>query len=202
MTFYIPQYKAFCGAEVVSTPCTTSTPARGAKVRDALEVEGYIDEAITPPGQDAEVYFGSHHWPVWGKERINSFLKSQRDTYKFIHDQTLRLANAGYTPKEIRRTQAALHAGEELLPTATTTAPSATTPKRFIRPISAGMTATRPTSIHCRPPKQAPLYVEAIGGADKVLGIAQQSYDKGQYRWTAELLNHLVFAQPDNPGGP
>ena len=73
---------------------------RGAKVRDALKWSGYIDEIIRIFG-DAEVYFGSHHWPIWGNERIIDFLEKQRDTYKYINDQTLRLALNGYTPREI-----------------------------------------------------------------------------------------------------
>ena len=198
MTFYIPQYKAFCGAEVVSHTLHNLYTLRGAKVRDALKWSGYIDEAITLFGQDAEVYFGSHHWPVWGKERINSFLKSQRDTYKFIHDQTLRLANAGYTPKEISAelklpsTLEKNFANRDYYGTVSHNA-------KAVYQAYFGWYDGNPANLNPLPPAEAgAAYVEAIGGADKVLGIAQQSYDKGQYRWTAELLNHLVFAQPDN----
>lgn len=198
MTFYIPQYKAFCGAEVVSHTLHNLYTLRGAKVRDALKWSGYIDEAITLFGQDAEVYFGSHHWPVWGKERINSFLKSQRDTYKFIHDQTLRLANAGYTPKEISAelklpsTLEKNFANRDYYGTVSHNA-------KAVYQAYFGWYDGNPANLNPLPPAEAgAAYVEAIGGADKVLGIAQQSYDKSQYRWTAELLNHLVFAQPDN----
>ena len=104
MTFYIPQLKAFGGAEVVSHTLHNLYTLRGAKVRDALKWSGYIDEAITLFGQEAEVYFGSHHWPIWGKQRINDFLKSQRDSYKYIHDQTLRQIAAGKGPREAAET--------------------------------------------------------------------------------------------------
>jgi len=198
MTFYIPQYKAFCGAEVVSHTMHNLYTLRGAKVRDALKWSDYIDEAIGLFGQDAEVYFGSHHWPVWGKERINSFLKSQRDTYKFIHDQTLRMANSGATPKEI--------AAELKLPS--------TLEKNFsnrgyygtlshnakaVYQLYFGWYDGNPANLDPLPPAEAgAAYVEAIGGADQLLEIAQQAFDKGNYRWSAELLNHLVFAEPKN----
>jgi len=171
---------------------------RGAKVRDALKWSGYIDEAIGLFGQQADVYFGSHHWPIWGKERINSFLKSQRDTYKFIHDQTLRMANSGATPREI---------AEELkLPS---TLEKNFSNRGYYGTLSHNSKAVyqayfgwydgNPANLDPLPPAEAgAAYVEAIGGADKVLEIAQQSFDKGQYRWTAELLNNLVFAQPEN----
>lgn len=198
MTFYIPQFKAFGGAEVVSHTLHNLYTLRGAKVRDALKWSGYIDEAITLFGQDAEVYFGSHHWPIWGKQRINDFLKSQRDSYKYIHDQTLRMANAGYTPKEIAEelklpsTLAKNFANRDYYGTVSHNA-------KAVYQAYFGWYDGNPANLNPLPPAEAgAAYVEAIGGADKVLGIAQQSYDKGQYRWTAELLNHLVFAQPDN----
>ena len=197
-TFSVPALKAYGGAELMSHTLHNLYTLRGAKVRDALKWSGYIDEAITLFGQDAEVYFGSHHWPVWGKERINSFLKSQRDTYKFIHDQTLRLANAGYTPKEISAelklpsTLEKNFANRDYYGTVSHNA-------KAVYQAYFGWYDGNPANLNPLPPAEAgAAYVEAIGGADKVLGIAQQSYDKGQYRWTAELLNHLVFAQPDN----
>jgi len=91
LTFYLPDLKTFCGAEVVSHNMHNLYTLRGAKVRDALKWSGYIDEVLAVFG-DAEVYFGSHHWPIWGNERIVDFLEKQRDTYKYINDQTLRLA--------------------------------------------------------------------------------------------------------------
>lgn len=198
MTFYIPQFKAFGGAEVVSHNLHNLYTLRGAKVRDALKWSGYIDEAITLFGQEAEVYFGSHHWPIWGNARINDFLKSQRDSYKYIHDQTLRMVNAGYTPKEIAAelklpsTLAKNFANRDYYGTVSHNA-------KAVYQAYFGWYDGNPANLNPLPPAEAgAAYVEAIGGADKVLGIAQQSYDKGQYRWTAELLNHLVFAQPDN----
>jgi len=100
MTFYLPERRALCGAEIVSRTQHNLYTLRGAKVRDALGWSGYIDQAIHLFG-DAEVLFASHGWPTWGSANIVEHLKKQRDTYKFIHDQTLRLASSGATPKEI-----------------------------------------------------------------------------------------------------
>jgi len=100
MTFYLPDSKTFCGAEVVSHTMHNLYTLRGAKVRDAIKWSGYIDEVIEL-FPDVEVYFGSHHWPIWGHDRIVDFLEKQRDTYKYINDQTLRLALHGATAREI-----------------------------------------------------------------------------------------------------
>ena len=100
LTFYLPEAKAFCGAEIVSHTLHNLYTLRGAKVRDALRWSGYIDEALGLFG-DAEVVFVSHHWPVWGNVRAMTWLRQQRDTYRYLHDQSLRLANAGLTPQEI-----------------------------------------------------------------------------------------------------
>lgn len=101
MMFYFPQFKAFCQAEDISHTLHNLYTLRGAKVRNGQKWSEYIDLAIQKWGGDVEVSFGSHHWPTWGKDTINAYWKSQRDLYRFIHDQTLRLANNGYTPLEI-----------------------------------------------------------------------------------------------------
>ena len=101
--FEIPELKAFCGAEMLSHTLHNLYTLRGAKVRDALKWADYIDRSLAYV-QDADVVFNQHHWPVWGRERIVDFMVKQRDTYRFIHDQTLRLANQGATPREIAET--------------------------------------------------------------------------------------------------
>jgi alkyl sulfatase BDS1-like metallo-beta-lactamase superfamily hydrolase len=197
LTFYLPQHKAFCGAEVVSRTMHNLYTLRGAQVRDARKWSHYIDEAmhLFP---DTEVYFASHHWPMWGNAAIMDFLKKQRDGYRFIHDQTLRLAAQGYTPKEI---------AEQLeMPTALRSSfpnrgyygtlkhnAKAVYQKYF------GWYDGNPANLDPLPPTEAAQrYIDMMGGADVILSKAQADFDKGEYRWVAELLNHLVFAQPDN----
>lgn len=194
-TFYLPQHQAFCGAEMVSQTMHNLYTLRGAKVRDALGWSRYIDEAARL-FQDAEVYFGTHHWPVWGRERVQGFLGNQRDLYKFIHDQTLRLANRGYTPGEI---------AEQLqLPQGLRAEFSARgyygTLKQNIRAVYQfyfGWYDGNPAHLDPLPRSSAARrYVELAGGAEAMRNKAVAAMDLGEYRWAAELLNHLVFFDP------
>lgn len=197
LTFYLPDLKAFCGAEVVSHNMHNLYTLRGAQVRDAIKWSGYIDEIIALFGK-AEVYFGSHHWPIWGNDRIIEFLEGQRDTYKYIHDQTLRLALEGYTPQEIAEQL-------ELPESLRTSFPNRGyygTVKHNAKAVYQryfGWYDGNPANLDPLPPTEAGArYVELAGGAANLLKNAQAAYDKGEYRWVAELVNHLVFADPDN----
>jgi alkyl sulfatase BDS1-like metallo-beta-lactamase superfamily hydrolase len=197
LTFYLPDLKAWCGAEIVSNTMHNLYTLRGAKVRDARKWSGYIDEAARLFG-DMEVVFTSHHWPVWGNERALEFLRSQRDTYSYIHDQTLRLANQGYGPREI---------AEQLdLPS--------TLRDRFsnrgyygtvrhnakaVYQAYFGWYDANPANLDPLPPAEAAAkYVAAMGGAAKVRELAAAAHEAGDDRWAATLLNHAVFADPDD----
>jgi alkyl sulfatase BDS1-like metallo-beta-lactamase superfamily hydrolase len=168
---------------------------RGAKVRNARKWSGYIDDAAARFG-DMEVVFASHHWPVRGNARALDYLRAQRDTYRYIHDQTLRLANQGYTAQEI---------AEQLeLP--------ATLRNRFanrgyygtvrhnakaVYQAYFGWYDANPANLDPLPPEAAAArYVAAMGGAGRVLELAQAAHDAGDDRWAATLLNHAVFANP------
>jgi alkyl sulfatase BDS1-like metallo-beta-lactamase superfamily hydrolase len=197
MTFYLPDLKTFCGAEVVSHTMHNLYTLRGAKVRDAIKWSGYIDEVIEL-FPDVEVYFGSHHWPIWGHDRIIDFLEKQRDTYKYINDQTLRLALHGATPREI---------AEELELPESLRASFANrgyygTLKHNVKAVYQryfGWYDSNPANLDPLPPAEAGAkYVELAGGAASLLEKAQAAYDQGEYRWVAEVVNHLVFAEPNN----
>jgi alkyl sulfatase BDS1-like metallo-beta-lactamase superfamily hydrolase len=197
LTFYLPELQAFCGAEIVSHTMHNLYTLRGAKVRDALKWSSYIDEAIDLFGE-AEVMFASHHWPMWGNERIVDYLKKQRDTYKFIHDQTLRLANQGRTSREI---------AEELeLPESLRTSfPNRGyygTVRHNAKAVYQGYFGWydgNPANLDPLPPEdEGKRYVKAMGGADAVMAEAERGFGAGEYRWVATLLDHLVFAQPDH----
>jgi len=197
LTFYLPAVKAFCGAEVVSRTLHNLYTLRGAKVRDALKWSGYIDEAIGMFG-DLDVVFGSHHWPTFGNERALAYLKQQRDAYKYIHDQTLRMANAGLGPREIAEqlelpsTLRNVFANRDYYGTVSHNA-------KAVYQNYFGWYDGNPANLDPLPPvEEAVHYVEAMGGADAVLRRAGESYDRGEYRWAATLLNHLVFAEPAN----
>jgi len=196
-TFYLPEHKAFFGAELLSRNMHNLYTLRGAKVRDALAWSGFIDEARTLFA-DADIYFASHHWPIWGRQRIADFMEVQSDTYKYIHDQTLRLAYHGYTPIEIIEE---LRLPESLQKTFSNRGYYGTLRhnSRAVYQGYFGWYDGNPANLNPLAPVAAGKnYVAAMGGADKVLKIAEASFDKGDYRWVAQLLNHLVFAQPDN----
>ena len=197
LTFYLPEKKAFCGAEVVSRNMHNIYTLRGAKVRDALKWSGYIDEAITLFG-DADIYFGCHHWPIWGNERIMDFLKKQRDLYKYTHDQTVRLANAGYTPREISEKMKLPPALDNLFSNRGYYGTLKHNSKAVYQAYF-GWYDGNPANLDPLPPEASAVrYVEYMGGAEQVLAKAQSAFEDGDYRWVAEVLNHLVFAEPNN----
>ena len=206
-TFYLPEQKAFCGAELVSRNMHNIYTLRGAKVRDARLWSSFIDEAKTL-FSDADVYFGSHHWPLWGQENIQEFLAVQRDTYKFIHDQTVRLMNRGSTPREI--------ADQLSLPPELNQAfhnqgyyGTVSHNAKAVYQHYLGWFTANPAQLNPLPESEsARRYVQMMGGADKVLEKALQEFEaasdmsategRDTYRWLAELLNHVVFAEPAN----
>ena len=196
-TFYLPKYKALAGAELVSRNMHNLYTLRGAKVRDALQWSNYIEEARNKFG-DAEYYFASHHWPMWGKENIQTFLKQQRDMYKFIHDQSLRRINKGMTPGEIAEdiklppSLASEFSNREYYGTVKHNA-------RAVYQNYIGWYDSNPAHLDPLPdPQRAAAYVKLAGGSQNVMAQAQSSFDAGNYRWAAEILNHLVFDDPDN----
>lgn len=197
LAFYLPDRKALCAAELVSHVLHNLYTLRGAKVRDALKWSGYIDELLTT-FPDAEMVFGGHSWPVWGNERVVSLLEGQRDTYRYIHDQTLRLANAGYTPSEIAETIAL----PETLASRFSNRDYYGTVRHNAKAVYQfyfGWFDGNPAHLNPLPPVEAATrYVEAMGGADRVLEQARRAADAGEYRWAATLLDHLVFAEPSN----
>lgn len=197
LTFYLPKQKAFCGAELVSRNMHNIYTLRGTKVRDARIWSHYIDEAMQR-FSNSQVYFGSHHWPLWGNENFLDFMARQRDTYKYIHDQTLRLAAKGLTPKEISETIVLPESLRQSFPNrgyyGTLKHNAKAVYQRYF-----GWYDGNPANLDPLPPTDAAKrYVEMMGGADEIVDKAQEDFEEGNYRWVAELLNHVVFAEPDN----
>ena len=197
MMIYLPQWNALCGAENVSRTQHNLYTLRGAKVRDALRWSNYIHEAIGLFGE-AELLFSSHHWPTWGNEAVVDYLKKQRDLYKYIHDQTLRLANQGRTPKEIAEE---IRLPDSLARTFGNRGYYGTVRhnSKAVYQFYFGWFDGNPANLDPLPPEEAgPRYVEFMGGAGAVLDKSRAAYARGEYRFVAEVLNHLVFAEPDN----
>jgi len=197
LAFYLPDRKAYCGAEIVSHTLHNVLTLRGAKVRDALKWSGYIDEAIRLFG-GAEVVFASHHWPVWGNARVIEYLEGQRDTYRYIHDQTLRLASAGLTPQEIAEE---LELPESLARSFANRGYYGTVRHnaKAVYQMYFGWYDGNPAHLDPLPPSESGAkYVEAMGGPVELKRKAREAFESGDYRWAATLLDHLVFAEPED----
>jgi alkyl sulfatase BDS1-like metallo-beta-lactamase superfamily hydrolase len=198
MNFFFPKFGALCMAENCSCHLHNLYTPRGAQVRDAKAWSFHIDEALDLFGAETRVLFASHHWPRWGGEAAAGFLRKQRDLYKYIHDQSLRLANHGLTPLEI--------AEEIALPPnlaaewytrdyyGTLNHNAKAVYQRYL-----GWFDGNPANLHKHPPEAAGRrYVDLAGGAEALLAKARLAFEAGDYRWVAEVVNHLVFADPAN----
>jgi alkyl sulfatase BDS1-like metallo-beta-lactamase superfamily hydrolase len=196
--FYLPQFKALCMSEITSHHLHNVYTPRGAQIRDALAWADQINTSIELFGDKLEVQFATHHWPTWGREAVTDYLEKQRDLYKYIHNETLRLANHGYTKEEI--------AEEITLPESLACDFSC---RGYYGTVSHNSKAVyvkylgyfdgNPAHLNPLPPvESAGRYVEYMGGAEAVIHKARCSFDEGDYRWVAEVLNHVVFAEPDH----
>jgi alkyl sulfatase BDS1-like metallo-beta-lactamase superfamily hydrolase len=196
--FFLPQFRALCMSEITSHHLHNIYTPRGAQVRDALAWSDQINESIELFGDQLEVQFGSHHWPVWGREEVIDYLRQQRDLYKYIHDQTLRLANHGYTKEEIAEQ---LRLPESLARNFSNRdyygTVSHNTKAVYVKYL--GYFDGNPANLNPLPPVEAATrYVEYMGGADAVIIKARNAFDQGDYRWAAQVMNHVVLSDPDN----
>jgi alkyl sulfatase BDS1-like metallo-beta-lactamase superfamily hydrolase len=198
MNFYLPDYKALCMAENTTRTMHNLYTLRGAQVRDAQAWSKDITETIKLFGDKTNVIFASHGWPTWGQQQAIDYLEKQGDVYKYIHDQTLRLANEGFTMNEI--------ADMVQLP------PSLENEwydRGYYGTVSHNVKAVyqkylgwydgNPAHLNPLPPvEESKKMVEYMGGEDAIIKKAQQDYDNGNYRWVAEVMNYVVFADPTN----
>lgn len=198
MVFYFPQFKALCMSEITSHHLHNVYTPRGAQVRDALAWSEQINESLDLFGDRLEVQFASHHWPIWGRENVAEFLSKQRDTYKYIHDQTLRLANHGYNPEEIAEQ---MRLPESLAREFYNRDYYGTVyhNSRAVYVKYLGYFDGNPTSWYPLPPvERGKRYIDYMGGAAAVVSKARQSFDEGDYRWVVEVLQHVVMTNPDH----
>ncbi|MGW1586993.1 alkyl/aryl-sulfatase [Streptomyces sp. NPDC002386] len=198
MLIYLPDFKALCAAEDATHNLHNLLTLRGAVVRDPHAWSHYLTETIDLFGDDVDVVFASHHWPTWGNERVLKFLGNQRDLYGYLHDQTLRMLNKGLTGPEI--------AEAITLPPVLESAWNA---RGYYGSVSHNVKAIyqrylgwfdgNPAHLWEHPPvEKAKRYLELGGGSDAVVARAREAFDAGDFRWAAELGNHVVFAQPDH----
>lgn len=198
MLFFLPEFKALAAAEDATHTMHNLYTLRGAKVRDARAWASYLNEAIEMFGSQTEVVFAQHHWPKWGNARVIDFIEKQRDMYKYIHDQSLRLANQGFNMVEI---------GEMIKMPASLAKEwynrgyygSLNHNAKSVYNFYLGWFDGNPSTLHPLPRVEASKKeIEYMGGAAAVLGKAKKDFDQGNYRWVAQVLNHLVYADPNN----
>jgi len=200
MHFYFPRYRALCMAENATHNLHNLLTLRGALVRDPHAWSGYLTEAIDAFAGRTDVVFASHHWPTWGEERIVEFLSLQRDLYAYLHDQTLRLINKGYTGIEIAETFQMPPALHEAWHTHGYYGSVSHNVKAVYQRYM-GWFDGNPARLWQHPPESiAPRYVAAMGGVDRVVQIAQDAFDDGDFRWAATLLDHAVFTDEKHEG--
>ena len=200
MHFYFPKFRALCMAENATHNLHNLITLRGALVRDPHAWAGYLTEAIDTFADRADIVFASHHWPTWGRERIVEFLSLQRDLYAYLHDQTLRRLNQGFTGIEI--------AEDFPMPPALERAwhthgyyGSVSHNVKAVYQRYMGWFDGNPARLWQHPPDQAgPRYVAAMGGIETVVQIARIAFDSGDFRWAATLLDHAVFTDENHEG--
>lgn len=198
MAMYFPQFKMLNSAEDITHTLHNYYTIRGAQVRDGDKWWRAIDTMMEKYGDKTDILIAQHHWPKWGNKEIVDMMKNQRDGYKYINDQALHLANKGYTSSEI---------GEMVkLPNAignrwdfrgyygTVNQNAKAVYQRYL-----GWYSGNPADLYPLPQEEeAKRYVEFMGGADAVIKKAQESYNKGDYRWVASVMKQVVFADPKN----
>ncbi|MFV0524874.1 MAG: alkyl/aryl-sulfatase [Acidimicrobiales bacterium] len=198
MNFHFPDKRLLCLAENCSHNLHNLYTLRGAQVRDALGWSKYLHEALLLFGHQTDIAFASHHWPRFGHDDAVVFIRRQRDVYRWIHDQTMRLANRGLTAPEIAETLEmpgcfARH-GDTRGYYGTVKHNARAVYQRYL-----GWFDGNPANLDPHPPEAAAArYVAAFGGPEATLALGRQAFDDGDYRWAAEVLNHLVFARPDH----
>lgn len=198
MVMYFPQFKMLNMAEDATHNMHNLYTIRGAEIRDGRLWSRYISDAIARYGDKTDVVIAQHHWPVWGNERIVAFLSKQRDLYKFIHDQSVRLLNHGLTPTEI---------AEQLkLPPSLANDwasrgyyGSLSHNAKAVYQFYLGWYDANPADLNPLPrAEEAKKTVEYMGGAEATIKRAREDYKAGQYRWVASVMSKVVFADPAN----
>ncbi|MFN8520354.1 MAG: alkyl sulfatase dimerization domain-containing protein [Chloroflexota bacterium] len=198
MNLLFPRHAALCMAENATHTLHNILTIRGALVRDARVWARYITESIDRFRDRTDVVFASHHWPMWGRERALGYLGLQRDLYAYLHDQTLRMLNAGLTGSEIAEViemppalEQAWHARGYY--------GSVSHNVKAIYQRYMGWYDGNPARLWQHTPEaRGRRYVAAMGGADAVVALARTAFDAGDLRWAAEILDHVVFGAPEH----
>ena len=198
MNTYFPDWKAFWAAENICGTIHNIYTLRGALVRDALEWSKKISEALYLFGQEAEVMFASHSWPRWGNDRIQEVMRVQRDTYGHLHNEVLHQANQGVTINQIHNVYKLPASLQQQWAARSYHGSEEHNSRAVINRYLGYWDANPATLIPLSPSDSAPLYVEMMGGADRIMAKGKELYEKGEYLSATEILNKLIYAEPHN----
>jgi alkyl sulfatase BDS1-like metallo-beta-lactamase superfamily hydrolase len=198
MNTYLPDKKALWMAENVSNTIHNIYTLRGAQVRDALGWSKFIARALYLFGQEAEVMFASHHWPRWGNDRVQEVLKGQRDAYAHLNNQVLHYANQGVTINQIHNVYRVPKSLEDSWYARGYHGSPQHNSRGVINRFIGYWDANPATLIPLSPEDSAPLYVEMMGGADNIIRRGQELHEEGKYFHAQEILDKLVWAEPEN----
>ena len=201
MNVYMPASRTFLAAEIATCSLHNILTPRGAKVRDALGWSGFLNEALNLYGDRSDIIISSHCWPRFGQSEVKGTLSGQRDNYRYLHDQTVRMMNKGMTQAEIAEVLKAPPAiGDQWFNKGYYGTYSHNS--KAIYQYYLGWYDAVPANLNPHPPEiRAAKLVAAMGGAKKVLAEAKKAMKAGDYRWSSDLLNQLVFADPKNLEG-
>jgi len=198
MNTWFPDLKAFWAAENITGTIHNIYTLRGAKVRDALKWSKDINKALYLFGQKAEVMFASHSWPRWGSDRIQEVMRAQRDTYANLNNGVLRLANQGVTINEIQNVYKVPKSLQNQWAVRSYHGSVEHNARAIINYYLGYWDGNPTTLVPLSPADSAPLYTQMMGGSDKIMAKGRELIDSGQYRLAQEILNKLVYAEPQN----
>ena len=201
LNVYIVPHRTLLSAEMSTCSLHNILTPRGAKVRDTHAWAGYLDEALRLYGTRSDVVISSHCWPRFGQGEVAGMLASQRDNYRYLHDQSVRRMNRGETPVELAE---GLVQPPELAQQWYNRGYYGTYShnSKAVYQWYLGWYDANPANLNPWPPvERAKRYVAAIGGPKKVIAQARKAMAAGDYRWSSELLSQLVFANPTNAQG-
>ena len=198
MNTWFPQYKAFWAAENITATIHNIYTLRGALVRDALQWSKYINEALYRFGPQADVMFAAHTWPRWGNARIQEVMRTQRDVYANLNNDVLHLANQGVTINEIQNVYRLPQSLQSDWAARSYHGSEEHNSRAVINRYLGYWDGNPATLVPASPRDSAPLYVEMMGGSDRILARSRELHDAGDYRLAIELLNKLVYAEPSN----
>ena len=198
MIIYLPQSHVLDTAEEATHTLHNLLPLRGTLVRDANRWSQYLNNALDKFGADAQVMIDQHQWPVWGNERVRTKLAHYRDLYKYVHDQTVRMMNQGMGPTEIAESLT-LPPGLENDWSMHGYYGSLSQDAKAVYQRYVGWYDGNPANLNRLPRvEEAGKFVEYMGGADAIVARAREDFKGGNYRWVAEVMNYVIFADPSN----